>query len=845
MKIKKNKTETAIEGKHVRLRAVTLGSGDACIEIDARGPRGWTRVLSSERSTVAVGARTELCGVVLRTRNKMIMFPQKLELAEIKGDKASLLLKGTADGHTAEQRLTLGDDDGHVNVQITVRLGAPARPASLGAAYIFIPDGKLYSQYEPLDFCWIPHLRRKPEHVIGDHIFRSPAVIYQTGEIMAALAPDLDTLGANRRMPTVMDARLDNPSAGAPAFWYGFCNYKLDGHVFFEQAPPAREPLKGELRFGVDLIVSACEPERAGARRVLKHLWRRYGQPLIARVEPQTIPFDEYARRAYGYAFDRGRIWREFDIDGVRVGAILGQTFAGPAYARPMKRAEIERFLKVQKLIPRVHGAVTDKVLSTTFANDVAELILHYGSRTFAPYIMNQAWFNNVRTAYGAYAYGEKFGDAEMKDRALKMKEYALRAPGDMGLIRSCCFCPEDGEPIWMQGSKGFEAVRDYHLPDSAWTGWWMLRWYEELERDERLLERAKRFGAGLREMQLASGAIPGWVRVRRGNPTPCATLRESPQTAAPGMFLARLGRVAGCNESLAAARRAADFLIANVFQENKWWDFETFFSCSKKDFGMRDTGTGLHCMNNLCIFWTAELMRELAESTGKQKYLDYGLRAVDLLLMWQQVWDAPYISINTFGGFGVMNTDGEWNDARQSMFSECLTGYYELTGDREYFERGVAALRSSFTTMLIPENKKVAPGNMGLFDRKDEGASYENYGHLGYDRRAPGYLMFDWGSGGACAAAARLTRRYGDIYIDAARGDAFGLDICTALKFELREGALSIRVDSPHQAKKSFYTKAVGLKSGKYKVSLNGKLKGSFSAAELRNGVELKVDGK
>jgi hypothetical protein len=837
MRITKSKSETVIEGKLIRLRVLELKDGNSCMEIDARGQRGWVPVLASERSTVSVHERTQALGPVMKTRNRLIEFSQKLVSAEVKGGAAEIVLTGKSGGSEAAQQLTFGDADSHVNVRTTVKLGGPARVAALGTAYLFVPDGMLFAQYEPLDFCWIPHLRREPDGVIGDQIFRSPAVIYQTGKIMAALVPDLDVLAGHRAMPAALDAQLENAAAGAPAFWYGFCNYKNDGHLFFRQSPPVKETIKGELVYACDLLVSARTPERHAHRDVAAHLWRRYGSKLIGNEAPQTLPYEDYARRAYGYAFERGGIWREFEIGGEAVGGTIVQTFAGPVSPGVMKKAEIEGLLKMQKVIPRLHGIATEKILSTTVMNDIVERYMHYAPKTIPPLIMNIAWFNNMRTAYGAYAYGELLNDDNVKSRAVKMKELALRAPGEAGLMRSCCYVPDEGGPIWVQGTKAFEAVREYHLPDSAWTGWWMLRWYEELEKDARLLDRAKEFGGAFRALQQESGAIPGWARVRSGGLIPHAKMIESAQTAAPGMFLARLGRVAGHMPSLAAAERAARFMIEKVFPENKWWDFETFFSCSKKDFGMRDTGTGLHCMNNLCMYWTAEMMRELYEATGKAAYLEHGLRALDLMLMWQQVWNVPYISINTFGGFGVMNTDGEWNDARQSMFAESLMAYYELTGEREYFERGVAALRASFTTMLTPGNRAVAPGNMGMYIEKDEGATYENFAHLGYDRRAPGYIMFDWGSGGACSAAARMTRRYGEIYIDAARGHAFGLDLCTVTELTIGAGKVSFDIAAGSK-KRTFYTKIVGLSSGRYRLSANGVGQGTHTAEGLNGGV-------
>ena len=49
------------------------------------------------------------------------------------------------------------------------------------------------------------------------------------------------------------------------------------------------------------------------------------------------------------------------------------------------------------------------------------------------------------------------------------------------------------------------------------------------------------------------------------------------------------------------------------------------------------------------------------------------------------------------------MNADGEWNDARQSLFAPIYLEYYRETGLPEYFERGVSALRASFVMLVLP----------------------------------------------------------------------------------------------------------------------------------------------
>lgn len=842
MKIERKTDITTVTTERLRVEARAIKNG-ALVDVLARKGRGWKLVAGSERNTVAAYPHTCAWGVAVNTRRGAFAVHEEVESIETDGDAAVIVLKGTSGDLSFTKTVTIKDGANHANFRCELNLKKPAGIIRAGASYVFIPDGMLYSQYGPLDFRWIPTLRPTPKHVIADQIFRSPAVMFQSGEYMMAMIPDLDILGGNRKVQTALDAHTSPPGLNAPAAWYGLCPYAVDTHVFFKEHSSQLFTVKGEHVFGYDIVAVADEKKNCGLRTVAAHLWEKYGSRLIEKTEPQTLEFEEYARRVYGFAMDRGEIWTEMN-EG-RAGGTLALTFASKNPPAKMKKKQIEFALKSGKLFPKIHGMAVDTLLRREEANDAFEFMLHNIPMTVIPQVMYQSWFNNMRTAYGAMAWGRALGDDELVQRARKMKALALSAPVERGFMSSVCYCPEDAEPFWMHGTKAFEAVKEYHLPDNAWTGWWMLRWHEELESDEALLHRARELGDAFVGAQRESGAIPGWVRVRRSGITASSTLVESAQTASPGMFLARLGKVTGEKKYVEAAACAAQFMIENIFPTNRWWDFETFFSCSKKDFGMRDYGTGLECMNNLCIFWTAELMRELAEENGgagkgREKYLEYGKRAVDLLLMWQQVWDAPYISINTFGGFGVMNTDGEWNDARQSMFAESLAGWYELTGDAEYFERAVAALRASFTTMLTPENRDVAPGNMGLYHERVDGAIFENYAHMGYDRRAQGYIMFDWGSGGACAAAARFAGRYGDVYLDFERGQAFGINRATVEAFNVTEKSVSLKLNAGEG--REITIKASGLAGGRKKLIINGVGKGSFSGSQLSEGIKVVV---
>jgi hypothetical protein len=185
-----------------------------------------------------------------------------------------------------------------------------------------------------------------------------------------------------------------------------------------------------------------------------------------------------------------------------------------------------------------------------------------------------------------------------------------------------------------------------------------------------------------------------------------------------------------------------------------------------------------MYGQNTLAVQWCAECLRVTYLLSGDEKYLENGLFCISILCLYQQVWNTPRLDFHTFGGFGVMNTDGEWNDARQAQFAETLMNYYDLTGDFEFLKRAVAAARASFALMIIDENKEICPRNYKGEDTNSwrHGGSAENYGHGGNNERS-GQSGFHWGVGSALTTAAFIKKRYADIFIDLRCSQAVGTD--------------------------------------------------------------------
>jgi hypothetical protein len=256
-----------------------------------------------------------------------------------------------------------------------------------------------------------------------------------------------------------------------------------------------------------------------------------------------------------------------------------------------------------------------------------------------------------------------------------------------------------------------------------------------------------------------------------------------------------------------AAVLRGAQFLRTEVLPAQRLEDFELYLSCSKKPFGFYDEVTELGGQNTLAIQWTAEALRLAYRLTGDASWLRDARYSLDLLSLYQQVWSPPYLTMYGFGGFGVMNTDAEWNDARQAQFAETYANFYDVTGEAEYMERAIAAARASFALVVMEENRSIAPRNYQGVARNAEvhGFSAENYGHAGRDQRA--YQSgFHWGTGSALATAAILTNRYSGVYVDAARKKVFGIDGAVAhdVRWDKQGPAFSLKSLSLVQGRSS-----------------------------------------
>jgi len=617
-----------------------------------------------------------------------------------------------------------------------IRLEALVEPEPTAAVTSAWLDFSWVAHGAPDLRAWVPHLRPAADDVIADHAFRSPVAAVENEAVRVMLLPDVDLLTSARALPAALD--LDCADRAAPRLAYGLCASRPHGHTYFHREPGAGTLER--LRFALHIALEPAAPESLIASAA-RWVWRLVGAPRAPRARTQALPFAAHAIAAYEAAF------RDEWID-LR-GGIL-QT-GGP---------------------------------------------IHYvggGTATFF-----QAWFNALRSAIGLALLGKRLGHTEYLARARRVAALADAMPP--GALLPTFYDHEQrrwwgvGDDLifaWMMRDR--DALRFYHLPDMCETAKWMLAWNGLVEPRPSFVARVRQLARFLASVQADDGSIPSYFDQRTLQPGP--RLRSVAQAAVAGPIL-----LAG-NESGAVAR-LADFLCREVVPTGRYFDYETFLSCSYKSFDFSDPHTRIPPQNTLSMAWTAECLLKAGHSAAgtpdqRAAWLTAARRALDQLCLYQQVWEPPFLSYRAFGGFGVMNTDGEWSDARQALFGLLLIDAYRVFAEPEYLARGVAALRAAFALQAIPENRNICPTiydgacpnwprtaswdfrwdrSPSEMQKLPAGKSVENYGHGGYD--SPGVRSgFDWGEGSAAACAMIATERCGDVFIDQASGRVVGID--------------------------------------------------------------------
>lgn len=659
-------------------------------------------------------------------------------------DARTITLAAQGEGYSITKVVTLPAQGQLVTVSVSCRFQRENPVIRyLLDTYAFAPDGKPMKAYGKPDATFAPGIRPRKDGVIGDHFFRSPVVTVQEGELAASIMPDIDVLKDNRYIPTIVDLDAANGVVDAPLISYGFADHKLTGHVYYANDSSMTRPAPPELLLGYTILLDAKAEPYGAYQKAAKWQWDHYGHRYLDKILPQAMPFEEYAKVCYPAAFNEKETggWFEHEINGQICGGM-----------------------------PSGWGR-------------------HEG------WVSWQPWFNQLRSAWGLRWWGKKTGNREWVEKADKMLNLALAAPMEGGAVPTTY---QSKQKTW----KGSLITPDphcyYDLTNMAWKGIWMLRWleFDDCPRKEEIGRQLTEMAYYMMKRQNKDGSFPTWLD-KDHDPVP--VLDHSAQTALPAWLLAemlepfkdettktKLYALDNLKEYRpgsamrdrmgASILEAANFLVKNVVNQQLWYDFETFFSCSPKaclqrnglidDPKMHDPHTLQAPQNTLCMHWAAEALMRTADLLGSGddsvRFRNAALKATDTMVLTQNVWPISYRNAAyTYGGFGVQNSDGEYNDARQAQFGDTLADFGAALGRQDYFERGVAAVRASMALINHPLHEK-----LGIYPNPNYplGLQPENTGHGGTDQQN-GRTGPDWGEMSGLTSMAWLLHKYGPAY--------------------------------------------------------------------------------
>lgn len=725
-------------------------------------------------------------------------------------------------GYTITTTFKLATDRGVLDVGTTFEAHRPLVVAAVENTYRFSPAGQNPREVFRPDYAWLPNLKYGADGVAGQHAFRSPCAIVQFGDEMAAIVPSLSAFAGHFGLPAALDFEC-------PGFLrYGLVTHCPDGLGLFHRRPDRGVSLKPGDRaaYAFSVMIRNGLTAQMGHREVVRFLWSRFapmpGMPDSKEEEERSLRnLPESARQAFAALFGPLKAWRGVHLESGDGGGFVAELdhwdLVPPDKTdRPAGLGRLGTGLtRKLPLVPKVG------------------LLANWFSGVLPP-VLFQGAVNDVRTAVGMALFGRRWGDASLSEAARKILALALSAPAQNGLIPAI-YAGSDRHPVWVNDPAAGKVQNRFRLCDAAETGLWLLE-YQNVDPHTPIIDTCRSLAGALMRYQTLAGGLPAVVESERRRPVGDVTA-DLNTTAAVGRFLAALYEHDRESACLEGARKCASFVTGHGFSLRRWQD--EVLPPEWRAAGP-DPMTGLSPQSNLCIFRSSDLLRRLAVLTGEERYREYGKAVLDDLLLYQQLWDAPFLSVGTAGGFGASNVEPVWNEARGGLFATLLLDWYDLTGEREYFQRGVAALQACFALASTPGGDSLihipgAPEYGGMIPA--------GYGYGGKDGPMPSRIQPGWGAGTACTAAALAHERYGDVFIDVPRRQAFGVSDCRVADAAFSPTRIDLRF-APGRRDYAEQTRALLLKfrvdpHAECDLLVNGEDMGRFSGVELGRGVE------
>ncbi len=605
-----------------------------------------------------------------------------------------------------------------------------------------------------------------------DAQYKAPLILVQSQRLAFGIVPDVTAL--NRDTLRLCHHALDLDVTESPSLRVGFIPTKLARHSVYRMDTQRAWKLERPLENVYFLLVTAtAEPGQAYRQGVRFH-WERFGRPSQAAAAEQqkgTGPYQDVA------LFDqwRQRVWDEESRKG---------------------------WLQITLPDGSIGGGVST-------------------SRALGPRsVYLSSWFNSLRTSFGMALYARRTGNKDLLQLAAQTAELALQSPGANGAFKCIGALDKNNQPVWGAGDgSGGSTIQGYLGYDMSWTAYWLLRWREaQLPGHERILPRCQGLARFLIARQQPDGMFATFFD-EAGNPLKDKAPYTIAETGPVALFLLKLYEADQQPEYIDAAKKGLAFLEKEVIPQRKWYDFETFWSCSPRGISF-DTRSGQWPANDLALGQAVAAFLQAWRVTGDRAYLEKGESLLDYLLLYQQCWTNPLLDGLTgpamlLGGFTTQNSDAEWSDARQSQCGNILLDYYRVTGQAEYLERGVAALRAQFP---------ISPS--------------ENWAHGGYGNKA-GVSSFHWGSGSGLAGIEIEEEFLRDGIVDVASGTGVGVNGLNVTQCEAGAGKITLEISSPFPWPREPVMVFRNTKpSTSYALTVNGIALGTYNGSDLKKGI-------
>lgn len=646
---------------------------------------------------------------------------------------------------------------------------------------------------------WVPHLKNTSSDIIGEHSFRNPALLFTSDQISFLIHPVIRAQKHPVLLRPYFDYTVQNQNI---SIIYGVSSQKSYDHVFFTRKTQGHYvskkdpnshikldliivPISGSITqllqlysqfSGIHYLSSYLKNNIPEDPSLLANPWFKSKSvskvPKINGCQSLVKPFQNFIVSSFDCYFSTFNGWEEFKLNEEPCGGMIMRSFTGASRGKYTFINTDEQYAKLWQE-NRAEWKLSYKMLHRWYQRPwmywIIRGLIRFVPLRFPAFIWNNAWFLQIRTAYGLYYWGKSLKRLDYVDKAQKMKNLIHQLPDINGLFPIVCLPTENGDTRWINSSKAFLFTEAFHLADIALTLYWLIRLESDLEGklSDNTLQRSMKTAELLLSLQRESGAFPSFVdNLGRSEDV---FLGESAESGAIGMFLLLLYQFTEEIRYLDAGKKVANFLSTEIIPQNRWLDFETLYSCPQLNqvWPNWKNSLDIYPQNNLSISWAIEMYRLLYVHSKNDSYFVTWQHLLDYLALFQQVWDPPFLDVFLPGGFGCMNIDGEWSDIRQACFSRMYFESFLETHRKDHLVRSIAALHASFPLILDSDNKNIASGNFRLISSKDYGVAFENYGHQGWNAGTVGLTTVDWGIGTAFFAAAYFRHHWGDLFID------------------------------------------------------------------------------